>query len=135
MSSSPEPKIKIKNNETSPEDMIPPPAEISPPEIINISDDNDLSSIESFFMISKNEPTIDQPVPRTIKHKNEELPRTGHIETYPKQEIINENEREHDLTFSATCSEEIMKIKKPKKTKMNKNKTRTKSSSLLEQKK
>ena len=69
--------------------MIPPPAEI-----INISDDDDLSSIEIFLCQAQmNQQQLGQPVPRTIKHKNEELPRTGHIETYPKQEIINKYER------------------------------------------
>ena len=63
-------KIESKNGNNSPEEVIIPPKEISPPPIINISDDEDLSSIESLFMTSKNEPNQDPLVPQTIKHKN-----------------------------------------------------------------
>ena len=51
--SSPKQKIESKNGNNSPEDVIIQPKEISPPPTINISDDDNLSSIESLFMISK----------------------------------------------------------------------------------
>ena len=61
------------------EEVIIQPTETSPPPITNISDDEDLSSIESLFMTSKDEPNQDQPVSQSIDHKNEITPRTGHI--------------------------------------------------------
>ena len=55
------------------------PKEISPPPIINISDDEDLSSIESLFMTNKDEPNQDLPVPKSIEHENKMIPRTGYF--------------------------------------------------------
>ena len=77
--SSPRQKNESKYGNNSPKEVIIPPKETSPPPIINISDDEDLSSIESFFMTSKNEPNQDQAVPQTIEHKNEMTPRTGYF--------------------------------------------------------
>ena len=53
-------KIESTNGNNSPEEESIVPTETSPPLIINISDDEDLSSIESLFMTSKNEPNQDQ---------------------------------------------------------------------------
>ena len=54
--SSPEQKIESKKMNNPPEEVVIQPKEISPPPIINISDDEDLSSIESLFMTSKDDP-------------------------------------------------------------------------------
>ena len=116
--SSPKQKIESKNKNNSPEEVIIQPKEISPPpQIINISDDEDLSSIESLFMTSKNEPNQDQPVPQTIEHRNDMTPRNGHFKKHQEWEINKENRREYKLAFSATCPEEIMEVKKSKRTK------------------
>ena len=69
------------------------PKEISPPPIINISDDEDLSSMESLFMTSKDESNQDLPVPNSIKHKNKMIPRTGHFKKHPEREINIEKKR------------------------------------------
>ena len=74
--SRPEQKIESKKVNNPPEEVVIQPKEISPPPIINISDDEDLSSIESLFMTSKDEPNQDPPVPNSIEHKNEMIPRT-----------------------------------------------------------
>ena len=119
--SSTEQKIESKKVNNPPEEVVIQPKEISPPPIINISDDEDLSSIESLFMTSKDEPNQDPPVPNSIKHKNEMIPRTWHFKKHPERENNIEKKIEHELAFSATCPEEIMKVKKTKRTKSNKN--------------
>ena len=81
--SSPEQKIESKKMNNPPEEVVVQPKEISPPPIINISDDEDLSSIESLFMTSKDEQNQDPPVPNSIEHKNEITPRTGHFKKHP----------------------------------------------------
>ena len=116
-SSSSEHKVELKKKETSPEEVIIPSAETSPPEIINISDDNDLSSIESLFTTSKNETKLDQLVPKTIKHKNEVIARTSHFKPCTERKIIKENKRDHELAFSTTYPEDIIKVQKSKRTK------------------
>ena len=56
------------------------------------------------------------------------IPRTGHFKKHPERENYTEKKREHELAFSAS-PEEIMKVKKSKRTKSNKNKARNKVSS------
>ena len=85
--SRPEQKIESKKVNNPPEEVVIQPKEISPPQIINISDDEDLSSIESLFMTSKDEPNQDPPVPNSIEHKNEITQRTGHFKKHPEREI------------------------------------------------
>ena len=58
--------------------------------------------------------------------------RSGNFKKHPERENIKENKREHELDFRETCPEEIMKVKKLKRTKSNKNKSRTKDSSSQE---
>ena len=111
--SRPEQKIESKKVNNPPEEVVIQPKEISPPPIINISDDEDLSSIESLFMTSKDEPNQDPSVPNSIKHKTEMILRTEHFKKHPERKINAENKREHELAFSATCPEEIMKRKSP----------------------
>ena len=53
--------------------------------------------------------------------KNEITPRTGHFKKHPERENYTEKKREHELAFSATCPEEIMKVKKSKRSKSSKN--------------
>ena len=57
------------------------------------------------------------------------------LKKHPEREDNKEIKREHELALSATCPEEIMKVKKSKRTKSNKNKPRNKVSSSHEQQK
>ena len=84
-------------------------------------------------MTSKDEPNQDLPIPNSIELKNEMIPRTGYFKKNSERENNTENKREHELAFSATCPEEIMKVKKSKRTKSSKNKPRSKVSSSQEQ--
>ena len=68
-------------------------------------------------MTSKDDSNQDQPVPQLIKKKNEMIPRIGHFKRYPERENFTENKSEHELAFSATCPEEIMKVKNSKRIK------------------
>ena len=133
--SSPEQKIESKTMNNPPEEVVIQPKEISQSPIINISDNEDLSSIETLFITSKDEPNQDLPVSNSIEHKNEMIPRTRHFKKHPERENKIEKKREHELAFSATCPEEIMKVKKSKRSKSNKNKPRNKVSSSQEQQK
>ena len=64
--------------------MIIPSAVVSPPEMINISDNDVFSWIQSLFDPSKNLPTIDPPVPKWTEHKNEESSKNVQIQTNPE---------------------------------------------------
>ena len=63
------------------------------------------------------------------------IPRIGHFKKHPERENYTEKKREYELAFSATCHEEIMKVKKSKRSKSRKNKPRNKVSSSQEQQK
>ena len=92
--SSPEQKNEPKNENSPPEDKIVQPKDLSPPpQIIHISDDEDLSSIGSLFMRSKDDPNHDQLVPQLIKKKNEMTPRIRHFKKCPERENFTENKR------------------------------------------
>ena len=88
-----------------------PPAKPSPPEIINISDDDDLSSIECLFSVKKSKENSDLPVPEVIELEDEEMSQTGQNEKSqtgqneknPDREFTSKK-REHESAFSATCS-------------------------------
>ena len=60
----------------------------------------------------------DQPVPQLIEKKNEMKPSPGHFKKHPERENYTENNRKHELAFSATCPEEIMKVKKIQESKI-----------------
>ena len=69
-------------------------------------------------MTSNDDPNQELPVPNSIEHKNEMIPRTRYFKKHPEREDKKENKREHELAFSATCPEEIMKDQEIKKVKI-----------------
>ena len=119
-----------------------PPAKPSPPEIINISDDDDLSSIECLFSVKKSKENSDLPVPEVIELEDEEMSQTGQneksqtgqIDKNPDREFTSKK-REHESAFSATClTSKMHKINKNKKNRTPRN-NKTTSNDTPEQQK
>ena len=109
---------KIKKEED--EGMIIPEQPVHPPEIINISDDDDLSSIESCFMHES--PKEKAPEPRTYENEVIEIMETGQEESSPERDTEVNKKREYETAFSVTSPVEIKNMIKRNKFIKTKNK-------------
>ena len=126
---------KVQNNKINEGTISKPPAKPSPPEIINISDDDDLSSIECLFSVKKNNNKTDLSVPKIIELEIQETSKTGQIKRTPERDFTSSKKREHESTFSATCSTSKMKkYDTNKKNRTSRNDKTTPSSTTEQQK-